>query len=274
MDALAERSEVYDGLQIERQAAPVVRRIVAYLIDLGIVYAVVYFSIIIVVLAVIAVVGTGTALEIFTKAGDGASIFTKVGLIAISIVLVLFVFGVYHGYFIYYEYKKGATPGKRIFGLSVVSTEGAKLRVGQCVLRDFLRYIDCMLIFPGLISISATQRKQRLGDLAASTLVVYSSRKERRREYVYVAQDEYQYLSELLQPRSVEPANCKKYLAFAYPRFVRRVGGAVNDSLESEWETFAHHYLPEAKERALDRQTTLLFFAELCSQTINPSTKG
>jgi uncharacterized RDD family membrane protein YckC len=35
-----------------------------------------------------------------------------------------------------------------------------------------MRYIDCALVIPGLVCILATERRQRLGDLAAGTLVV------------------------------------------------------------------------------------------------------
>lgn len=278
MDATTDRSEVYHGLQVERRAAPIGRRIISYVIDLGIVYAAIYLGMVLVMMFAFGIIGGGAVLEsfvsTFSEGGNSVSFIRKFGMIVVAVVMILFVFGVYHGYFVYFEYKKGATPGKRFFGLSVVSTEGGKLSVGQCVLRDILRYIDCMLIFPGLVSIAATQRKQRLGDLAAGTLVVYSARKEQRREFVYITQDEYQYLVEVLKPLAVEEVNCNKFLAFAYPRFVKGQFTAGYEDLEKEWETFAHHYLPEAKARELDRQTTLLFFAEHCCQTVNLSNGG
>ena len=56
-----------------------------------------------------------------------------------------------HGYFIYYHLKQGATPGKRIFGLQVISLDGAPLSRGQCILREILVYFDVGFIFPGLI---------------------------------------------------------------------------------------------------------------------------
>ncbi len=72
--------------------------------------------------------------------------------------------------------KRGATPGKRALGLRVVQTNGSPITFGQSVVRNFLRFIDGMPFFTygfGLTSCLATKRFQRLGDLAAGTLVVY-----------------------------------------------------------------------------------------------------
>lgn len=72
--------------------------------------------------------------------------------------------------------KRGATPGKRAMGLRVVQTSGAPLTFGQALLRNFLRYVDGMPLFTygfGLASCLASRRFQRLGDLAAGSVVVY-----------------------------------------------------------------------------------------------------
>ena len=72
--------------------------------------------------------------------------------------------------------KRGATPGKRILGLRVVQATGSPITFGQAVVRNFLRFIDGMPFFTygfGLTSCLATRRFQRLGDLAAGTVVIY-----------------------------------------------------------------------------------------------------
>ncbi len=72
--------------------------------------------------------------------------------------------------------KRGATPGKRAMGLRVVQETGSPITLGQAVVRNFLRFIDGMPFFSyafGLTSCLATKRFQRLGDLAAGTLVIY-----------------------------------------------------------------------------------------------------
>lgn len=72
--------------------------------------------------------------------------------------------------------KRGATPGKRAMGLRVVQSTGSPITLGQAVVRNFLRFIDGMPAFTycfGLTSCMATKRFQRLGDLAAGTVVIY-----------------------------------------------------------------------------------------------------
>jgi len=72
--------------------------------------------------------------------------------------------------------KRGATPGKRALGLRVVQTTGSPITLGQAVVRNFLRFIDGMPAFTygfGLASCLASKRFQRLGDLAAGTVVIY-----------------------------------------------------------------------------------------------------
>jgi len=76
--------------------------------------------------------------------------------------------------------RRGATPGKRMLGLRVVQASGSPLTVGQAVVRNLLRFIDGMPPIPvftyalGMASCLATRRFQRLGDLAAGTVVVYA----------------------------------------------------------------------------------------------------
>lgn len=72
--------------------------------------------------------------------------------------------------------KRGATPGKRIVGLRVVQVTGSPITLGQAFVRNILRWIDSMPIFTygfGMVSCLATRRFQRLGDLAAGTVVIY-----------------------------------------------------------------------------------------------------
>lgn len=72
--------------------------------------------------------------------------------------------------------KRGATPGKRVMGLRVVQATGSPITIGQAVVRNFLRFIDGMPLFTyafGLTSCLSSKRFQRLGDLAAGTVVIY-----------------------------------------------------------------------------------------------------
>jgi len=70
----------------------------------------------------------------------------------------------------------GATPGKKVMGLRVVQLTGVPVTFGQAVVRNFLRFVDEMPLFTygaGLVACVANKRFQRLGDLAAGTVVVY-----------------------------------------------------------------------------------------------------
>lgn len=72
--------------------------------------------------------------------------------------------------------RRGATPGKRMMKLRVVQASGSPVTLGQAVVRNFLRFIDGMPLFTyafGMTSCLASRRFQRLGDLAAGTVVVY-----------------------------------------------------------------------------------------------------
>lgn len=73
--------------------------------------------------------------------------------------------------------KRGATPGKRIVGLRVVQSTGSPITLGQAIIRNFMRFIDGMPLFTyaiGFGSCFASKRFQRLGDLAAGTVVIYT----------------------------------------------------------------------------------------------------
>jgi uncharacterized RDD family membrane protein YckC len=69
----------------------------------------------------------------------------------------------------------GQTPGKRSLRLRVVSAHGTPASPVQHVLRSVLWLVDALVVVPvplGLILITWTPRGQRLGDLAAGTLVL------------------------------------------------------------------------------------------------------
>lgn len=77
----------------------------------------------------------------------------------------------------------GQTPGKRIVGLRVMTVEGQPIQGWQAILRNFLRAADAMPVFfalptyqVGFWSMLCTSRMQRLGDLAAGTMVVIDER--------------------------------------------------------------------------------------------------
>lgn len=68
---------------------------------------------------------------------------------------------------------RGRTPGKFTMGIQVVDVTGGPAGVSAIVVRNVMRAIDGSLLYvPALISALVTERNQRLGDLAAGTIVV------------------------------------------------------------------------------------------------------
>lgn len=146
--------ELAEGIEIRLRMAGPMLRAGAYLIDFLIRAAVLIVGGILVSLAGIAIGGR--------VAG---------GLMLLAWFLMDWLYPV-----IFEAGKRGATPGKRMLGLRVVQATGSPITPGQAVVRNFLRFIDGMPFFTytfGMTSCLATKRFQRLGDLAAGTVVIY-----------------------------------------------------------------------------------------------------
>jgi uncharacterized RDD family membrane protein YckC len=95
------------------------------------------------------------------------------GLGAAAFALVSFL--LFAGYDVVFEvFASGRTPGKRLNGIRVVRSDGSPIGFLTSAVRNVLRLIDILPSFyiVGIVSILATARNQRLGDLAAGTLVV------------------------------------------------------------------------------------------------------
>lgn len=88
-------------------------------------------------------------------------------------VFLLFLFN--WGYFTLFEaFWNGRTPGKRVARIRVIQRSGRAIGLFESMARNFIRYIDQIPFFyaVGAIAIFVTRDHQRLGDLAAGTLVV------------------------------------------------------------------------------------------------------
>jgi len=69
---------------------------------------------------------------------------------------------------------RGQTVGKKLFRLRVIDAEGMRLQFNQIVTRNLLRFVDALpaCYFVGGLSCVLTRHCQRLGDIAANTVVV------------------------------------------------------------------------------------------------------
>jgi uncharacterized RDD family membrane protein YckC len=82
------------------------------------------------------------------------------------------------GYDILMDYSwRGQTVGKRVLRLRVVDARGMRLTLAQCVMRNLLRFIDALPFAYAVGGVAAliSARGQRLGDLAAGTIVVHEA---------------------------------------------------------------------------------------------------
>ncbi|HEY4094771.1 MAG TPA: RDD family protein [Baekduia sp.] len=93
----------------------------------------------------------------------------------------------YFGYDVAFEVlANGRTPGKRWTGLRVLRDDGRPVDLVSSAIRNVVRLVDGLPLsyLPAMFFILVTDRNQRLGDLAASTIVV---REPRRTESVSTA---------------------------------------------------------------------------------------
>ncbi|WP_224336516.1 RDD family protein [Haloprofundus halobius] len=71
------------------------------------------------------------------------------------------------------EYRYGRTLGKRLTGLVVVGSDGDRCTRRSAVLRNALRPVDFAFCYGlGFVAMLVTERRQRLGDLVADTVIV------------------------------------------------------------------------------------------------------
>lgn len=77
-------------------------------------------------------------------------------------------------YFLIFEGTYGKTPGKHVLGLVVVTERGDPCEYREAAIRTVLRVVDALPVFyiVGLVAIYLTDERQRLGDMAAGTVVV------------------------------------------------------------------------------------------------------
>jgi uncharacterized RDD family membrane protein YckC len=93
-----------------------------------------------------------------------------------AVAIVIFIVFLFNwGYFTLFEaFWNGQTPGKKIAKIRVIQVTGRPIGIFESMARNFIRYIDQIPSFyvVGVITMFVTKQHQRLGDLAAGTLVV------------------------------------------------------------------------------------------------------
>lgn len=140
--------ETSEGVDLEVAPAGPVSRALAYALDA--------------VIRVVILLGIALSLRMLGDFGEG--------LLLIAFFLLEWLYPVLC------EGLWGATPGKRWMRLRVVTREGLPPSWAAAVLRNLLRAVDFLplLYVTGLFSLLLSRHFQRLGDLAANTLVVHA----------------------------------------------------------------------------------------------------
>ncbi len=90
-------------------------------------------------------------------------------------IIIFIIFLLNWGYFTLFEaFWNGRTPGKRVARIRVIQRSGRAIGLFESMARNLVRYVDQFPFFyaVGVIAIFSTRQHQRLGDLAAGTLVV------------------------------------------------------------------------------------------------------
>jgi uncharacterized RDD family membrane protein YckC len=102
--------------------------------------------------------------------------FSQLGEKWATALFIFIPFTLYWGYFTLFEaFWNGRTPGKRVAKIRVIQRSGRGIGLFESMTRNFLRVVDQFpLVYAvGVVSIFLTRQHQRLGDLAAGTLVVH-----------------------------------------------------------------------------------------------------
>lgn len=101
-------------------------------------------------------------------------------------------------------FNQGQSVGKRILGIRVVKIDGSTPTISSYLLRWLLFLVDVPLTSGlGLLVILLTKNKQRIGDLAAGTMVI----KEQNYKKIQVSLDEFNYLREDYHPTYIQAAD-------------------------------------------------------------------
>lgn len=101
-----------------------------------------------------------------------------IGGLGSGIALILF-FLLQWFYPVYFEvWRDGRTPGKRRMQIRVVNDDGTPVTFAASLIRNLLRVVDFLpfLYVAGIVASVFSKKFQRLGDMAAGTLVVYEHR--------------------------------------------------------------------------------------------------
>jgi uncharacterized RDD family membrane protein YckC len=153
--------ETPENVELERRLAGIASRFMAGLVD-NILLAGLFLVLVLAALAVVWAAGV---------APSGLGVPGDSWVVAFLIALV---FAIYWGYFAFFEmWMNGQTPGKKALKIRVVRQDGSPITFLDVAIRNLLRAVDGIGGYGvGGLVMFITKKAQRLGDLAAGTVVV------------------------------------------------------------------------------------------------------
>jgi len=149
------RFQTPEGVSFSLQLASPVSRMLAFAVDLA---------------------AIGAAASILSLAAGLAGL-VSVDFARALIVLSYFLTSIFYGILLEYAWR-GQTIGKRLLRLRVVDRQGLRLSFSQIAMRNLLRFVDMLpfVYFVGGAICLLSPRFQRLGDIAANTVVIRQPR--------------------------------------------------------------------------------------------------
>jgi uncharacterized RDD family membrane protein YckC len=181
-----------EGVQLALPLAGIGSRFMALLID----YLIGGVAIVIAILAALAL------------GGELAGTIVSVTAILAINVLYFTLFEVFGG---------GRTLGKRVTGLRVVTDGGGQVGLRASLIRNIIRVLEVGVLAyaPAIVSVLATRNNQRLGDLAAGTLVVRDTK-----------------LQSVVTAPQTPPVSSERYASWDVTGIGEEEAGAVRSFLE------------------------------------------
>ena len=143
-----------EGIELEYTLAGLGSRFIASVLDV-----------------IVRVVVLGAVIGLMAAVGGPAALLGI--MLVVGLFLALFVYDV-----VFEVWGAGRTPGKRWSGLRVLMASGRPVSFAPSAVRNLLRVVDVWgtALIAGTITVLVSKRNQRLGDLAAGTIVVRERR--------------------------------------------------------------------------------------------------
>lgn len=156
--------ETHENVTIEYETANLGSRFLARLLDEVIVYA----ALIITVIILSYTVFENSSLNL-------SNIVDSWNILYVIAIVYIVTFILKYFYFVIFEMTmRGQSPGKKAAGLRVVSTTGEPIIFSASLVRNLLRIVDDLPAnyLVGAVFIMFNKKSQRLGDIAANTMVI------------------------------------------------------------------------------------------------------